>query len=67
MTIDPMSTNSTVLMDKYYGKLNIEKAPAVHTVQILKKESFISKLLKFINKSRQYDSRTFNKSLIQYG
>ena len=52
MTTDPMSTNSTVLMDKYYGKLNIKKAPAVHTVQMLKKESFISKLLKIINKSR---------------
>jgi hypothetical protein len=52
MTTNQMSTNSTVLMDKYYGKLNIERAPAVHTVQMLKKESFILKLLKFINKSR---------------
>lgn len=43
------STNSTVLMDKYYGKLNIQRAPQVHVVKDIKRERFLSKLWRAIN------------------
>ena len=49
MTSSGKSTNSTVLMDKYYGKLNIQRAPQVHTVKEIKKEKIITRLLRSIN------------------